>query len=244
MKNKKSIIIVVVCILLAVAISAGFGVSTYIKTENENAKNAINAEIDAINKILDDESEEDLDTEALYELLDKRVVTKGKYAIVEDASKKYIKDFYENTLPALDLIDDKKFVNLFTMENMKNDGPDFKKSMSFIKNAKKTVEDCKYSYNKMNSKETILSYVDDKGLNDDQIAFYMSIFDKWFDEKEDKEYYRVVEDIYEYLSLCENAFNFLSEHKDGWEIKNDAIIFESEKDLREYRNIILEFDFD
>lgn len=241
MKNKKSIIIVV-CVLIAVAISAGFGVSTYIKTQNENAMNAINAEIDAINSIFEDESAEDLDKDALYEHLDKRVVTKGKYAVVEDAAKTYMKDFYENSFKVLDVLEDEKFENLLTVENIKNDGPDFKKSKSFIKNAKMTVEDCKYSYNKMNSNETILSYVEDKGLNDDQIAFYESIFDEWFDDKEDEEYFDVLEDVNDYLNVSEKAINYLSEHKDGWEIKNDLIMFNSDKVLKEYKNIILELD--
>lgn len=238
MKKKKSIIIIV-CVLLVVAISAGFGVYTYIKTENENAKAAINAEIDAINKMLDDDST-DFNKEELYKLLDNRVVTKGKYAIIEDAAKKYMKDFYDNGFEVLDLVEDEQFVNLLTIENIKSDGPEFKKSKEYIAKGKELIEKSKEIYTKMNTKETMNSYVEGKGLNKEQLAFYESIFAEWFDEYEDNEYFDAVDDIDEYLSVAEKAIDLLSKNKDSWKIENGLIYFNSQKVLNEYNKIILE----
>lgn len=242
MKKKKTIIIVL-CVLLAIGISAGFGVSTYVRTQNENAKKSINAEIQAINMIVfADSDDENIDKDELYKHLDSRVVTKGKYAVVEDAVKTYLKDYYENVLKMVDFIDDEKFVNILSIENIKNDGPEFENSKAYIEQGKTLMKECNDAYNEINTKEAIDSYIEGKKLSDEQIAFYESVFEEWFDKDEDEQYFEIVEDVNDYLEVSEKAINFLCEHKNSWEIQNDMIMFNNQKDLNEYRSIISEID--
>lgn len=240
MKNKKTIIIVL-CVLLVVAISAGFGVSSYIKTQNENAKEAINAEIDIINKIVD-EDVDDVDRETLYKHFENRVVTKGKYAVVEDAAKSYAKDYYDIVFKMTDFMDDGQFENIISIDNIKNDGPEFEKTKAYIKEGKALFEECKEDYSKLVTSDAMNSYIEGKGLNDEQIKFYESIFEEWFMDEKDEEFYDLLDDICEYLEVAEKSINFLSENKDSWTIENDMIMFKTQKCLNEYNSIISELD--
>ena len=219
--SKKKIIITVILVLVVVFLLIG-GFIFY----HGNQLGTLIAEVNKIAEIeIADESgnliENPLDTE---------IKTKGSYAVIEKTFKDYMSEVVTSTQNLLKTFNGDKMSNFLTIENIKEDGPDFINTKQEISVMKQTLEDFDNVVSEYFDEEKLLAKIDDKDISD----YYKELYKKLaVDEESSKqlkenmekieESEEILEDSIEYL---EKIINYLSDNKNYWQIIDDQIILQ------------------
>ena len=226
--NKKSLIAVGV----AVAVIVGFLVYGVF-----NQKGKLESEIAKLSELANAET---IDTEEISKMLD-RTVTTGDYEILEKAVKQYLSDSFDLSMEMSDILNDKKISNSLTIENYKEDGPDFINTKEYIKTTIEKLETCKSEYYEYFTEEKVMSYVKDKKLSDDMIKFYKENLVGDLDEEKNN---TTVEDslnsVIDMLKTSDKVLDLLIKSKKSWTIEGDQIIFDNNTLLKEYNKLTAE----
>ena len=226
---KKKILIIVGSIILAFAILIGYFVVQDFKQED-----LLKEELDSISEIAYDYSKHD----EIEKMLN-RTVTKDDYKKVEKAYKKYITDIYNNIIDINNVINDEELTKALTVENYKNDGPSFIITKSYLNKAMKDLEEYKNKYYEYLTEEKAMSYLNTKDLDNYYVDFYKNeIVGDIETEKNDTTVKESIESIISLLNASYNVIDYLSNNKDSWTIENDTILFDTEKDLNEYNELL------
>ena len=227
---KKKILIVLLIIIIIALIGVGYFVFTDMQqekklktelTELSELSNAQNIDIDEINNRLD------------------RIVTKGDYAIVEEAFKTYLRENFDNSIKIANILNDEKITTLLTVENYKEDGKDFNKSKEYIINTRTTLEDCKNKYTEFFTEAKAMSYINDKGLDSYYTDLYKNELMGDMDlASQDTTVQDSIDEVISILNTSEEVLNLLSENQNAWEIEGEKIVFNSESLSNEYDELI------
>lgn len=228
---KKKIIIIIILIIAILAGIIGYSVYQDLKQEDN-----LKIELDDISNMINYEDMSNLDE--INKRLD-QTVTKKDYAVVEKAFKQYMKDFLNNTHEITEIFDDERIVKALSAENYKNDGPDFKETKELLKNYSDKLAECTSKYNEFLTEEKIMSYIDDKNLDDYYIELYrnelVSDIEK---EKADKTVENSINEIIDVMNNSEDIIDFLVKNKGKWEIDGEDIVFDNQKLIDEYQELI------
>ena len=124
---KKKMIIIVIILLILLIIIGGIifitGIISDLKQEN-----ILKAELAEISEL---SNEENIDKEKINQKLNNRITT-GDYLKVENASKTYLSDMLNNIIKITDILNSNKIENILTIENYKEDGPEFKNTKEYL----------------------------------------------------------------------------------------------------------------
>lgn len=227
---KKKILITLLIIIVIALIGVGYFVFTDMQqeeklktelTELSELSNAQEINIDEINNRLD------------------RIVTKGDYAIVEEAFKTYLRENFDNSIKIANILNDEKITTLLTVENYKEDGKDFNKSKEYITTTRTTLEDCKNKYMEFLTEEKAMSYINDKGLD----SYYTDLYKDEFvgdmsSALQDTTVQDSIDEIIKLLNTSEKVFNLLSENQNSWELDGENIVFDNENLSNQYDELI------
>ena len=227
--KKKVLIAVLIIIVIAIGVIGYFVFSDMIQEDK------LKTELTEIYQLTNSET---IDMNAINERLN-RTITKGDYAIVEEAFKTYLKDNFNNSIEIANIINDEKLTSLLTVENYKEDGKDFTESKNYITTTKATLENCKEKYTEFLTEEKAMSYINDKGLD----SYYTDLYkEEVVGDMETAESDGIVEksidEVISILNTSEEILNLLSENKDSWEIDEDTIVFSSESLSDQYNELV------
>lgn len=226
--KKKVLITILVIIVAIIAIIGCFLVFDFIQEEK------LKQELYNINEI---SNTEPLDINAIDEKLN-NIVTKGDYAIVEEACKTYLRDCFDNILQITDTLNDEQLINLLTPENYVEDGKEFTKSKEYIKGTRTSLEICKQKYTEFLTEEKAMSYINDKGLDEYYIDLYKQEFVGDMSKASDGEVESSIDEIVKILDISEQVLNLLSENQNAWEIEGENIVFNNESPSNQYDELI------
>ena len=226
--KKKVLIALAIIIVAIIAVIGCFLVFDFIQEEK------LKQELQEINELSNAET---IDINAIDEKLN-NIVTKGDYAIVEDACKTYLRDCFDNILQITDTLNDEQLVNLLTPENYVEDGKEFTKSKEYIKGTRTSLEICKQKYTEFLTEEKAMSYINDKGLDEYYIDLYKQEFVGDMSEASDGEVESSIDEIVKILDISEKVLNLLSENPNSWEIQGENIVFNNESLSNEYNELI------
>lgn len=227
---KKKVLIAVLIIIVIALVVMGYFVFSDMMQEDK-----LKTELSEIYQLT---SAETIDMDAINERLN-RTITKGDYAVVEEAFKTYLKDNFDNSIEIANILNDEKITSLLTVENYKEDGKDFTESKSYITATRTTLENCKEKYTEFLTEEKAMSYINDKGLD----SYYTDLYKEEFvGDMETSESDGIVEssidEVISILNTSEEILNLLSENKDSWEIDGEIIVFSSESLSDEYNELV------
>ena len=227
---KKKVLIAVLIIIVIALVVIGYFVFSDMMQEDK-----LKTELSEIYQLT---SAETIDMDAINERLN-RTITKGDYAVVEEAFKTYLKDNFDNSIEIANILNDEKITSLLTVENYKEDGKDFTESKSYITATRTTLENCKEKYTEFLTEEKAMSYINDKGLD----SYYTDLYKEEFvGDMETSESDGIVEssidEVISILNTSEEILNLLSENKDSWEIDGEIIVFSSESLSDEYNELV------
>ena len=232
-KSKKKIIITIIIIgVLALAAIGGF--TFYHGDQTAKLIEEVNkiAQLDMTNT----------DGTMKEEPLDMEIKTTGSYAIVEQTLKDYMNEIVVETQNLANVLDEEKVTNLVSIDNLKEDGPDFTKSKEEISKMRETVNNYVSKMEELANEENILTKIDDKNVGDYYKQLYKQLA---VDEESSASMREAVEQLkiastYAKQSLddLEKVFNFLSENKNSWEIQGEQIVFNTQSAYNEYNNLM------
>ncbi len=231
MSKKKKIILIFVGLFLLFAGLVGYSVYKDIRMENQLKK-----EIFAIDDLVKDT--ESFNTTEFNKRIE-RTVTKGDYAKVEKAVKSYLKDSVANLREITETLKDERIVNLLTVENYSNDGPDFNSTKAYITECRDRLNNELDTYYGFFTKEKIMSYLDTKNLDSYYTDLYLKeLIGDYEKEFDDKTLEGSLKELITLLDNSEKIIDFLISNKDQWYIEGENIVFKTDALLTEYNNLV------
>lgn len=227
--KKKVLIVLGVIILIVLALIA------YVVIDDLQQEKKLIGELVEINEL---SNAENIDMDKINEHLN-RTVTKGDYAVVEQAYKQYLKDSFDNSIEIANLINDEKITQILTAENYTEDGPEFNETKTYITETRQSLEDCKNKYYEFFTEEKAMSYVNNKNLDSYYIEFYKN--EIAFDLEagaDDKTVENAINDVVAILDSSEDVIDFLIENTNNWQIVEGNIVFDSDSLSQKYDGLI------
>lgn len=226
-KNSKIILNILIIILL--------GLIIFLVIRNYMTEGKLKKEINTIYDLINNEP---YDYEKIYNKIN-TIVTKNGYALVEDAAKEYLFDWFDKKLKLKDIINNEKERNILTIENYLEDGPKFVETKKFLKEQKQKVLNLTAEMLADLETKTIMSYIIDKNLEDSYNNLYQNlIFAKEENLKKNKE--TIEKTVELYIKNNDNkqkVINFLENN--NWTVKDNAIIFDEPELSNEYNELIM-----
>jgi len=168
--------------------------------------------------------------------------TSGDYALVEEAIKLYLDDYAVNLQEVLGVVNSEEFNGLFSLENYKEDGPDFKNSLAYIEKTKnKFNSDILFLIDKSNEdviKNNIYTYTRDE--------YYVSLYEElMFGENSSVDFEENIimlnnlkDDVNNIFEVSVSMFNFLSTNRGNYTIEDGEIKFKTQELLNQYNSYI------
>ena len=225
--KKKILIAVAVIAILVIGVIAFFVISDL----QQEAK--FNDEMLALEEIM---NTDELDFDAIYAKTDV-IVTKGDYGVVEEAIKNYIKDPSSIAEKIIDTMNSEEFGTILTIENFEKDGKEFTESKEFITTTRETLEQCKEEYEQQFSEEKMMSYINDKGLDEYYVELYKNEI-ATVSEEDNQTVQESIDQVIDLLDKVEDAIDYLIENEDDWNIINGSLMFLDQDKLDEYQEIL------
>lgn len=215
-KNKKVIVIVAII----AAIIAALGVVGFIFINDFAQRAIIGSEMEKINTSGE---------------IDKEIKSSGKYADVEKALKDYVIEYQSIAVSIADQYKSEKLTNILSVDNYRNDGPEFTESKKLIEDIKKQGEDAKTKLAEMVTDD----YKDKRADNAGLTGKYKDLFKTSIQlESELSDVNKTIDNVNNYLSKIDDVFNFLKENKSNWEVKNNRVEFKSMSQVTKYNSLI------
>ena len=170
------------------------------------------------------------------------IKTTGDYALVEAAIKTYFKGLSDIAKDVEKQENDQEFINILTIENFKNDGPNFIVTLKKISDVRSSFEENINKFVNMCSEEYILSLIT---KYDELDSYYIDLYKELMFAKVDlksienikKEMIELKDTFSIFLDDCYNMIIFLKNNKGKWLIEEDSIVFDSDELLKEYNNL-------
>lgn len=227
---KKKILVIILAIVIIIIGVIGYFIVLDMKQEQK-----LITELTQISELT---NAENINIDEIYQRLDK-VVTKGDYAIVEEAFKNYLKDNFDNMIRISEILEDEKILNILSVENYKNDGKEFIETKNYIANTREELENCKTKYSEFFTQEKAMSYINNKELDSYYIDLYkQEIVGDIENENSDDIIEKSINQIIDILNISEEIINFLSNNKDNWQVEGESIVFNSERLSNEYNELL------
>lgn len=225
--KKKILITLAVLVIIVVGIIAFFVVSD-IQQEKK-----FNDEMLALENMM---NTDELDFEAIYEKTD-LIVTKGDYGIIEKAIKSYIKDTALVAEKIINTMNSEEFGTIISIENFEEDGKEFTESKEFIKTTRENLEQYKEDYGNQFDEEKIMSYINDKNLDEYYIDLYKNEV-LTVSQEDNQTVQDSIDQVIDLLDKVEDAIDYLIENKEDWNIINGSLMFLDQDKLDEYQEIL------
>lgn len=227
---KKKYIFLSIGIVVGLVLSFG----AYFLISNLNQEEKLNKEINDTLKLFDYEN---LQTDKIDKKLN-NIVTNEEYGVVEKAIKQYLSDIHNNIMEISEILNDEKITNILTIENYKNDGKEFLNTNQYINETVEKLNNLKLEYVELLSNNKVMSYINNKNLDDYYIDYYKKQI-KLFDiNHTSNTIENSLDDMINLLKASKEILNFLTVHKDSWEIENNKLYFEQSILLDEYNMLL------
>lgn len=231
LKNKKTLIGIIIAIILIVVLAIVIGIMTV--TNNAKQLVLLTQEAEKLNNL-------DIETDEI----DMDIKTKGSYAVVEKTMKEYLNDTKVTCTELVDLCTNGDLDKILSAENIKEDGPEFVATKEKLNTFKTKINEYIDKCNTLINEDNINNAINDKRVSEKYKELYRSLM---LDEEsknslnETKQSLNTsAEQINKSLDKMSRILEFLSDNKDSWELVNDKIQFKNISKLTEYYKVINE----
>lgn len=230
----KKIFIITVSVIVALVLITGviaIGIALYHDFKQEGE---LISECKEIKKLT---NAENLDAEKINEMLTRKIST-GEYLKVEEALKEYLTARFQNIRKISQILNDEKLEKILTIDNYKNDGPEFVTTKEYIENTKQELQELKNKYEELFTEETVMSYINDKNLDSYYVKFYKQELIGNPEESKDNTVEHNIDGIITILDSYNSVIDFLVTNKNSWKIEEENIIFANEELSNKFLEIV------
>ena len=221
--------VIVALVLITGVIAIGIGLYHDFKQEGE-----LISECKEIKKLT---NAENLDAEKIKEMLTRKIST-GEYLKVEEALKEYLTARFQNIRKISQILNDEKLERILTIDNYKNDGPEFVTTKEYIENTKKELQEQKNRYKELFAEETIMSYINNKNLDSYYVKFYKQELIGNPEDSKDNIVEHEIDGIITILNSYNSLIDFLITNKNSWKIEGENIVFANEELSNKFLEIV------
>ena len=226
----KKIFIITVSVIVALVLITGviaIGIALYHDFKQEGE---LISECKEIKKLT---NAENLDAEKINEMLTRKIST-GEYLKVEE----YLTARFQNIRKISQILNDEKLEKILTIDNYKNDGPEFVTTKEYIENTKQELQELKNKYEELFTEETVMSYINDKNLDSYYVKFYKQELIGNPEESKDNTVEHNIDGIITILDSYNSVIDFLVTNKNSWKIEEENIIFANEELSNKFLEIV------
>lgn len=227
--KKKTIVLISIIAILLLSIIVKLSTDFY-------KENKLKEEIKEIVRLINTNPE---NNEKIDELLNRTVIKKGKYNIVETSLKKYYKELYSDYSNLLFIIDDENFTNYLSETSLRENRPSFINTKNNIENTYNQI-DALYTEVENEVKEISikLPYISEYNLSTYYKELYLSLIDDNLGEEFINNLEKEKNKAKDKLAIYEEAIQYLSTYNNEWSIKNGVIEFKNISYRTEYETIM------
>lgn len=166
------------------------------------------------------------------------IKTRGEYAKIERAIKTYFNDFSIQIQKTIKIIGDEKIRKIVSIENYKQDGPEFTQTLSYIDAITKQIDEASEKILRFLEKEEMLKYLDKCEVDEK----YKELLETGMMDEETESDLELSQADFQYaidilksnLQVSNEIIEFLKQNKNKWTIEDDIIVFDSQKLLDQY----------
>lgn len=174
------------------------------------------------------------------------IKTKGDYAYIEEAVKKYYKRLSDNVKEIGSYLNKDEFTKILSPESLIKDHPDFLLSHATVKNVKEKMKNLLENIEKLCDEKTIKELIDKEKLSDEE--YYYELYEKLMYTKKDLKELTTVKEKMQQLSITLNEFldkideilTYLQINNSKVEYKNNGIFFATDEALVGYKKLLTE----
>ena len=224
-----TLVVVIALVLIVGIIAIGIGLYHDFKQESE-----LISECEQIKELT---NEENIDTEKINEMLTRRI-SDGDYLQVENALKDYLTARFQNITKISEILNNEKLENILTIDNYKNDGPEFVTTKEYIENTKQELQELKNRYEELFTEETLMSYINNKSLDSYYVDFYKQELIGNQEESKDNTVEHNIDGIITILDSYNSVIDFLITNKNSWKIEGENIVFANEELSNKFLEIV------
>ncbi len=224
-----TLVVVIALVLIVGIIAIGIGLYHDFKQESE-----LISECEQIKELT---NEENIDTEKINEMLTRRI-SDGDYLQVENALKEYLTARFQNIIKISEILNNEKLENILTIDNYKNDGPEFVTTKEYIENTKQELQELKNRYEELFTEETLMSYINNKSLDSYYVDFYKQELIGNQEESKDNTVEHNIDGIITILDSYNSVIDFLITNKNSWKIEGENIVFANEELSNKFLEIV------
>lgn len=221
--------VIIAVVLIVGVIAIGIGLYHDFKQEAE-----LIAECKEISNLT---NADNLNTEKINGMLTRRI-SSGEYLKIEDALKEYLTARFQNVTRITEVLNDEKLENILTIDNYKNDGPDFVATKEYIENTKQELQNLKTGYEELFKEETIMSYINNKNVDSYYVDFYKQELIGNPEDYKDNIVEHEIDGIISILDGSNSVIDFLIANKNNWKIEGENILFANEDLSNKFLEII------
>ena len=213
MSRNKRIILVVLFVMLDVFLLIG-----YLVIQDATMLNNLKKETNILSKL-----------SVTTDRYNRKLKTRGNYAIVEESIKDYLDDYAVLLQDAMAIISDDRLTTILSYNNYLEDGPEFKKSFTYLEQTKQDFNKKIDSLIKRSEEDTIKDYINDKT----QEVYYRDLYNKLMLDSDRKDEFFETKDLLiktktkvnNVLDVSYEVLNFLVVNKDSWKVEDGEIKF-------------------
>lgn len=170
------------------------------------------------------------------------IKSRGNYAIVEKAIKEYLDNYATSLQEISDIVNSQELKTILSYDNYLKDGPEFKKSLSYLKNTKEEFNQKLDRLITNLDEDKITNYINKKITDPYYVNLYKDLMlgkemTQGFNETE-KTLNKLKISINNVLDVSLEVLSFLVTNKDSWELENGEIKFMT-NDLYTYYNTLI-----
>lgn len=175
----------------------------------------------------------------------KSYVATGDNLRLEKALKAYYNDALDYAVVLDDVLNDKRLTNSITINNFKNDGPDFVNTKAYLQSAKNELEKVKKEILNHISHKKVMSYINSKKMDSYYVDLYEEILSDFdFFGTNSREAEESIDSVIISLNRIESVIDFLIGCKGKWQIIGNRIIFLEDSLSAEFNSLLSEFEYD
>lgn len=230
-KKRKSKILIIIGIILMICIG-GF---VYLVIEDLKQEDILKQEIVNV-------SNKDL----LTDNFNIEVKTKGDYAYIEEAVKKYYQELSNSVKIIHNYLNDESLINILSADNLASDQPNFTNSYQTLEKTKTNVTESIQAIATLCEEETIKNLIDKEKVDDYSYELYLKLMYTKDDLKSLQETKQEAETLSQNLTLfldkVKEILDMLAKNSNHWTIENSQIYFDTDNLVTEYNNLYNELN--
>ena len=225
MKNKRNLLQIFSFVVLIIFLIIGF-----IVINNSVMNDTLRKEILSLKKL-------DVKTDRY----NKSLKTIGKYRVVEGTIKSYLDEFASLVQDIDKMMNDDKLKKLLSYDNYSKDSPEFKESLSYIEESKKTFNDKIDRLLVLINEDNVKNEITKKTKNKKIIELYNELMQEVFISNEmfnNSSYEPLRVSVNNIYDVSNSVFNFLITNKDLWVLEDGEIKFQTKELYDQYMQIV------